>query len=44
MANDNRTPADLAAIDIRAENKWLIIIQNAAVDQTKSTHETKPKK
>ena len=30
MALDNRTPADMAGIDIRGENKWLTIIQNAA--------------
>jgi transposase-like protein len=30
MALDGRTPADMAGIDVRGENKWLTIIQNAA--------------
>ncbi len=29
-ALDGKTPADLAGIDVRGENKWLTLIQNAS--------------
>ncbi len=31
MALDGKTPADLAGIQVEGENKWLTIIQNAAI-------------
>ena len=31
MALENRTPADLAGIEVQGEDKWLTIIQNAAI-------------
>ena len=30
MALENRTPADLAGIEVKGENKWLTLIQNAS--------------
>lgn len=33
MALDGQTPADLSGIDIRGENKWLTLIQNASAKQ-----------
>ena len=30
MALDNRTPADVAGIEVRGKNKWLTLIQNAS--------------
>ena len=30
MALDGKTPADVAGIDVKGENKWLTLIQNAA--------------
>ena len=29
MGLDGKTPADLAGIDVRGENKWITLIQNA---------------
>ncbi len=30
MALDNQTPADKAGIEVKGENKWLTLIQNAS--------------
>ncbi len=30
MGLDGKTPADLAGIDVRGENKWITLIQNAS--------------
>ena len=30
MALDDKTPADLAGIEVHGENKWLTLIQNAS--------------
>ncbi|MGO9643918.1 MAG: hypothetical protein ACLPY5_04135 [Candidatus Bathyarchaeia archaeon] len=30
MGLDGKTPADLACIDVRGENKWITLIQNAS--------------
>ena len=36
QALNGKTPAEVAGIKVQGENKWLTIIQNAAVEQTKS--------
>jgi transposase-like protein len=38
MALDNRTPADLAGIEIHGENKWLTLIQNATKKGSANLH------
>jgi hypothetical protein len=30
MGLDGKTPADLAGIDVRGDNKWVTLIQNAS--------------
>jgi len=35
MGLDGRTPADLAGIEVQGEDKWLTLIQNAAIQPTK---------
>jgi hypothetical protein len=30
MGVENKTPAELAGIEIKGENKWLTLIQNAS--------------
>lgn len=35
MALDGKTPADLAGIEVRGDNKWLSLIQNAVTHSTK---------
>lgn len=31
-----RTPADLAGIEVKGDNKWLTLIQNASISQKKN--------
>ncbi|MGA8904359.1 MAG: hypothetical protein WB661_05050 [Candidatus Bathyarchaeia archaeon] len=35
-ALDNRTPAEVASIRVKGENKWITIIENASVLKTKN--------
>jgi hypothetical protein len=36
QALDGRTPADVAGIDIKSQNKWITIIQNASTKHRES--------
>jgi hypothetical protein len=36
MALENKTPADKAVIEVKGQDKWLTLIQNAALEQLKN--------